>query len=127
MAKNDNAWKRYVDTGAAFVQLTRERAESIVKELVKAGEVQQERTSKVVEELMARSRKNSEELQKMVRAAVQEQLGALGLATKADIARLEAKINAASKSGASKSGASKKPAAKKAAAKKAPAKKAASA
>jgi polyhydroxyalkanoate synthesis regulator phasin len=115
MAKNDNAWKRYVDTGAAFVQLTRDRAESIVKDLVKAGEVQQERASKAVDELMTRSRKNSEELQKVVRAAVQEQLGALGIATKADIARLEAKINAASKRAAPAKAATKKAPAKKAA------------
>jgi|SRR5438067_1606098 len=114
----DNAWKRYLDTGAAFVQLTRDRAEAIVKDLVKAGEVRQERASKAVEELMVRSRKNTEELQKLVRSAVQEQLGSLGLATKADIARLEAKI--------AKAGAAKAPA-KKAAAKQAPAKKAASA
>ena len=113
---NDNAWKRYLDTGAAFVQLTRDRAESIVKDLVKAGEVRQERASKAVDELMTRSRKNTEELQKLVRAAVQEQLGSLGLATKADIARLEGKINAARKTSAAK-----------APAKKAPAKKAASA
>jgi polyhydroxyalkanoate synthesis regulator phasin len=112
MATNDNAWKRYLDTGAAFMQLTRDRAESIVKDLVKAGELNQERASKAVEELMSRSRKNSDELQKLVRSAVQEQLGSLGVATKADIARLEAKINASGASGAT-SPAKKPPAAKK--------------
>ncbi|MCU1461536.1 MAG: hypothetical protein JWO37_1611 [Acidimicrobiales bacterium] len=116
----DNAWKRYLDTGAAFVQLTADRAEAIVKDLVKAGELRQERASKAVDELMTRSRKNREELQKLVRAAVQEQLGSLGLATKADIARLEAKINKVTKAPAAK-------AAKKAPAKKAPAAKAATA
>ena len=112
----DNAWKRYLDTGAAFVQLTRDRAEAIVKDLVKAGEVRQERASKAVEELMVRSRKNTEELQKLVRSAVQEQLGSLGLATKADIARLEAKINAARKTSAAKAPAKKAPAKKSASA-----------
>lgn len=116
MASNDNAWKRYLDTGAAFVQLTRDRAESIVKDLVKAGELRQERASKAVDELMSRSRRNTDELQKIVRATVQEQLGSLGLATKADIARLEARIDA---------GGTPAPGAKKAAAKKATAKKAA--
>ena len=112
----DNAWKRYLDTGAAFVQLTRDRAEAIVKDLVKAGEVRQERASKAVEELMVRSRKNTEELQKLVRSAVQEQLGSLGMATKADIARLEAKINAARKTSAAKAPAKKAPAKKSASA-----------
>jgi polyhydroxyalkanoate synthesis regulator phasin len=109
---NDNAWKRYLDTGAAYVQLTRDRAESIVKELVKAGEVRQERAAKAVEELMTRSRKNTDELQKVVRSAVQEQLGALGIATKADIARLEAKINKATKAAPAKKSAKKAPAKK---------------
>jgi polyhydroxyalkanoate synthesis regulator phasin len=111
----DNAWKRYLDTGAAFMQLTADRAEAIVKELVKAGELRQERASKAVEELMARSRKNTEELQKIVRSAVQEQLGSLGLATKADIARLEAKINKATKTAPAKKAAAKKASAAKAA------------
>jgi len=36
MARND-AWRRYLDTGAAFVALSRSRAETIVKDLVKTG------------------------------------------------------------------------------------------
>ena len=41
MAQNDML-KRYLDAGIAFTQMTRTRAEDIVKELVSAGEVQRE-------------------------------------------------------------------------------------
>src|SRR4051812_45179269 len=111
MAENDML-RRYLDAGMAFTQLTRARAEGIVKDLVKAGEVQREQTQERVEELLDRSRKNTDQLLDVVRKEIRQQLSALGVATKDDIARLERKISAAG-------GAKKAPAKKAAAAKKA--------
>jgi polyhydroxyalkanoate synthesis regulator phasin len=111
MAENDML-RRYLDAGMAFTQLTRARAEAIVKDLVKAGELQREQTQDRVEELLDRSRKNTDQLLDVVRKEIRQQLSALGVATKDDIARLERKIAAAS-------GAKKAPAKKAAAAKKA--------
>ena len=107
MARND-AWRRYLDTGAAFVALSRSRAETIVKDLVKTGELQQERAQKAVDELLDRSRKNTDEIAKIVRRELQNQLSALGLATQEDIARLEAKIQKASRPPAAKKAPAKK-------------------
>jgi polyhydroxyalkanoate synthesis regulator phasin len=132
MAQNDR-FKRYLDAGAAFTQITRSRAEAIVKDLVKAGEIQRDQAQEWVDELMERSRKNTEALVSLIRKETAAQLGVLGIATKQDIARLEAKIAKLSSSGtagrsaAAKTGATKTAAAKKAPAKKAPAKKAAAA
>jgi polyhydroxyalkanoate synthesis regulator phasin len=95
--------KRYLDAGMAFTQLTRARAEEIVKDLVKRGELRREQVQEQVDELLDRSRQNTEMLVGMVRKEISDQLGNLGLATKDDIKRLEAKI------------AGKAPAAKKAA------------
>jgi polyhydroxyalkanoate synthesis regulator phasin len=111
MAENDTL-RRYLDAGMAFTQLTRARAQAIVKDLVKAGELQREQAQDRVEELMDRSRKNTEQLLDVVRKEVRQQLAAMGLATKDDIARLERKI--ASATGAKKTGGTKKAAAKKA-------------
>jgi polyhydroxyalkanoate synthesis regulator phasin len=91
MAQNDML-KRYLDAGVAFTQLTRSRAEGIVKELVRAGEIQREQTQERVDELMERSRKSTEAMVDLIRKELSAQLGGLGLATKQDIARLEAKI-----------------------------------
>jgi polyhydroxyalkanoate synthesis regulator phasin len=118
MARND-AWRRYLDTGAAFVALSRGRAETIVKDLVKTGELQQERAQKAVDELLDRSRKNTDEIAKIVRRELQNQLSALGLATQEDIARLEAKIQTAARPPAAKKAPAKKAASGSAAAEKA--------
>jgi polyhydroxyalkanoate synthesis regulator phasin len=117
MAQNDTL-KRYLDAGIQFTSMTQSRAEAIVKDLVKAGELQTEQAQSAVLELVDRSRKNTEKLFTQVRTEVRAQVKALGLATQADIERLERKINAI---GAP----AKKAPAKKAAARKAPAKKAA--
>src|SRR5436309_2922673 len=87
--------KRYLDAGMAFTQMTRSRAESIVKDLVKAGEVQQKQAQKQVDDLVERSRKNTEQLVDLIRKEITAQLASVGIATKDDIARLEARIDSA--------------------------------
>ena len=116
MAQSD-LLRRYLDAGMAFTALTQARAEAIIKDLVKAGEVQTEQAQKAVEDLVDRSRKNSERLVETIRREVRQQVSNLGLATQADIARLERKIAAATRPAAKKSAAQKsavKKAAKKA-------------
>lgn len=110
MATNDR-WQQYLDTGKAWTELTRAQAEAVVRDLVKAGDVQQKRAKKAVDELLDRSRKNAEELRKVVRHELQSQISALGIATQEDLARLERKL---SKATSSKSAPKKTTAAKKA-------------
>ena len=96
MPQND-LLKRYLDAGMAFTAMTQARAEAIIKDLVKAGEVQTEQAQKAVEDLVDRSRRNSEKLADTIRREIRQQISNLGLATKDDIARLEKKIAAVSK------------------------------
>jgi polyhydroxyalkanoate synthesis regulator phasin len=136
MAQND-LFKRYIDAGIAFTALTQARAEALVKDLVKAGEVQADQAREVVGDLIERSRKNSEQLLETVRREVKEQITNLGLVSKADLDRAEERIakligtatapvrkaaSTAKKAAPAKKG-SKKPAAKKSPAKKSAAKK----
>ena len=93
MAQQTDAFKRYLDAGLAFTQLTRDRAESVVRDLVKAGAVQREKTEKAVEDLMDRSRKNSDQIVSLIRKEVRSQLSSLGFATKDDVARLERRLD----------------------------------
>src|SRR5688572_8957469 len=78
MAQNDPL-KRYLDAGMAFTQLTREKAEEFVKELVKQGEVRRKETEDVIEALLERSRKNTEDLVAIVRQEIADQLRNIGL------------------------------------------------
>ncbi|HUR23036.1 MAG TPA: hypothetical protein VMZ73_04105 [Acidimicrobiales bacterium] len=84
--------KRYIDAGMAFTQMTRDRAEAVVRELVKAGEIQRENAQERVEELVERGRKGSDALIEMVRKEVARQLAGLGVATKQDLAELEERL-----------------------------------
>lgn len=126
MAQND-IFKRYLDAGLAFTALTQARAEALVKDLVKAGEVQADQAREAVTDLLERSRKNSEKLIETVRGEVRSQITGLGLVSKADLDKFEKRVSglfgAATKP--AKAAAKKAAPAAKAATKKAPAKKAA--
>src|SRR4051812_24418826 len=95
MAQRDDLLRRFLDAGLAFTQMTQQRAEGIVGDLVKAGEVQTEQTQQAVRDLLERSRQNTERLVEMVRKEIRDQVSNLGLATKDDIARLERRIDSA--------------------------------
>jgi polyhydroxyalkanoate synthesis regulator phasin len=110
MATNDR-WQQYLDTGRAWTEMTRVQAEGVVRDLVKAGDLQQQRAKKAVDELLERSRKNAEDLRKLVRHEIQSQISSLGIATKDDLARLERKLSkgsASTKSAPKKASAAKK-------------------
>jgi polyhydroxyalkanoate synthesis regulator phasin len=71
--------KRYLDAGMAFTQMTQSRAEAIVKDLVKQGEVKSKQAEDLIEQLVERSKANTEGLLEMVRSEVRDQLVSLGL------------------------------------------------
>jgi len=142
-------FKRLLDAGMQFTEMTQEQAERIVKELVKSGEARKKDSEKMVEELLSRGREAGgsavasmqSELTKQlgkfagrlddIEARVEELAKKLGVTGKAEpapapapaVKKAPAKKAPAKKAAAKKAPAKKAPA-KKAAAKKAPAKKA---
>ncbi len=135
----ENIVRSIVESGVSFTQMTRERAESIVSDLVREGKVHTEEYQRNVQELMDASREYAERFNETVRAQVVKVLTDLGFMGRDDTSRRRRRITRAwptkaratksakkspAKSSAKKSPAKKAPA-KKAAAKKAPAKKAA--
>jgi polyhydroxyalkanoate synthesis regulator phasin len=87
MAEND-LLTRLLDAGMTFTALTQARAEELIRDLVRAGAVQAEHAQESVDELLARCRRNSERVLEAVRSEIDDQLGKLDLATRADIERL---------------------------------------
>ena len=116
-------WKRALETGAQFTELRRSQAREIVADLVAQGQLARDQMGAAVDDVVEISRRRSENLRKIVQTEVQRQLGALGLATKADLAALERRLTRTAKE-TSKTGPVKK-AVRKAPVKKAPATKAA--
>ncbi len=93
MVKSD-LFRRSLDAGMSLVDLTRERAEAVVKEWVDAGDLGKGKAKKAVDDLLDRSHRLTEELRALVRREIGEQLAALGVATRDDLARLEARLDA---------------------------------
>ena len=84
MAQTD-LLKRYLDAGVAFTQMTQSKAEAIVRDLVRAGEVQTGDARQRVEELLDRSRRNTDNLMKTVRDEVNNQVAKLGLVPRKEL------------------------------------------
>src|ERR1035437_106291 len=125
MTKRDG-YQRYLDAGIAFTQMTRSRAEELVQELVKSGEVQGKEARTKVEELIERSRKSSESLLSVVRDEVGNQLHSMGITNLEDMAKQVASLVGPSAKGAvwsTKKARGKKAPRKKATSKEGPSKK----
>jgi polyhydroxyalkanoate synthesis regulator phasin len=95
MTENDGL-RRYVEAATALTQITRSRAEELVRELIKAGEVERHRAQEWVEDLVKTSRDRSEALVGTVRGEVRQQLKELGFTNMDDLAKKVADILARS-------------------------------
>jgi polyhydroxyalkanoate synthesis regulator phasin len=121
MPPANDLFRRLLDSGVAFTQMTQQRAEAIVRDLVRAGEVQSEQTSQLVQDILDRSRQNTERLLETIRSEIREQVAALGLANREEVQALRDAVNrlrgrtaAAGRTTAKKASGTKKAAAKKA-------------
>ena len=137
--------QQLIDAGVEFTEVTRERADAFVKQLVDKGEVQRRDAERIVQELVDRGRETSERITANVQREVAKQVAimserfdelekrfealteslsarvpAAGVVVKASATRV---ARTPAKKAAAKTSAAKKAPAKKAAAKKAPAKK----
>ena len=121
-------WNQLLETGRHFGEMTRAEAERRVQELIRRGELAQERFQATVDELLARSRaaaddlrdrgrQSADELREMVRTEISRQMKALGVVTREQLARVEARLTA--RRGGAKRTTAKKSGAKKTTAKKA--------
>jgi polyhydroxyalkanoate synthesis regulator phasin len=117
----NDTWQKYVDMASGLTQVTRQRAEQVVRSLVKQGELAADSVEKNVEELLRRSEDNRKAVMALVRSETERAVSRLGLARKRDIDRLQNKVErleAKVSGGPAKKAAKKSAAAKRAAGKK---------
>lgn len=114
---------KLISAGAEFVALTRAQARDRAAELVSQGQLAQSQVQAFVDDLVDESRRRTDSMMDVVRNEIGRQVKTLGIATKDDLAKLEAKLTASARTGAAKKAPAKKTAAKKTAAKKTAAKK----
>ncbi|MGH2699268.1 MAG: phasin family protein [Actinomycetota bacterium] len=77
---------------SGVVELTRNRAETIVRDLINSGDLPGGQASQAVRDLMERSRQNRDEILNLIRSEIRNQVEAIGLASKRDVERLERRI-----------------------------------
>ena len=121
-------WAKYLSAGVEFVAITQTQARSRAKELVSQGHLAQSQVQGFVDDLVEESRRRSDSIVEVVRQEIGRQVKTLGIATREDLARLEAKLSRVTSGGTSATRlttAAKKSPAKKSPAKKTGAKKAA--
>lgn len=84
--------RRSILLGLGALSITREKAERLVDELVKKGEMTREEARSFVDQIVERGKQEKDELQRMVKEELGQWRENVGLATRADIARLEEQI-----------------------------------
>jgi len=92
------ALRRYVDALASVTEVPRQQAERIVRDLADRGEGRARDLQRSARELADRSAKNRRELLGLINKEIRRQISALGLATKADVDRLNKRIRDLEKS-----------------------------
>jgi polyhydroxyalkanoate synthesis regulator phasin len=90
-------WKRLLESGTQFTEMRRSQARALAADLVAQGHLARDQMASAVEDLLEQSRQRREDLRKLVQHEVQRQLGAIGLATKADLTALERRLTKASR------------------------------
>jgi polyhydroxyalkanoate synthesis regulator phasin len=118
--------KPILEAGLDLTKITPARAEALVRELAKQGEVHRQEATAIVQMLVERGKQATEKMSDLARGEVADQLDRLIKqvdALEAQVAELATRLRAAEKTPAKKAPAKKAPA-KKAPVKKAPVKKA---
>jgi polyhydroxyalkanoate synthesis regulator phasin len=77
---------------SGLAEMTRHRAEDLVKSWVRSGETTREQAQTMAHDLMEWSRQNRKELARFVKSEIEIQVAALGVATKRDVERLERRV-----------------------------------
>lgn len=78
--------------GIGAIVMTKEKAESIVNDLIRSGEVGQEEAKKMVRELMEKGEKRKAELREEIKRTVREYISEMNIASKTDVKNLESEI-----------------------------------
>ncbi len=85
--------KKTLLTGIGLAVVTKDKAETFVKDLVEKGELTENEGKDFISSILAKSEQAKKDLEERVETIVNKVLGTMNVATKADIERLEKKID----------------------------------
>jgi len=84
--------KKTILTGLGIASLTKEKAESLVKDLIKEGEVSEGEGPKLVKELLEKMEDNKKTMEKKIEKTVCDVLKKMNIPNRKDITDLSSKI-----------------------------------
>ncbi len=87
-----DALRRYVDAVVGVSEVSRERAEKIVRELAERGETRTNDIQKAARDLADRSARNQRDLARLISKEIKRQVESLGLATRDDVGQLQRRV-----------------------------------
>lgn len=85
--------KKTILLGLGALSFSREKAESITKDLIKRGELTKTEEAKFVRDLMKRAEKSRVEVEKKIEKAVEKTLAKLDIPTRKELNALKEKVN----------------------------------
>ena len=86
--------KKAIALGLGITAMSKEKAERLVEELVRKGEVKPGESQELLSRLLQRGEEERAELKTMVQEQLRAVLAELRVATKEDVERLEARLSA---------------------------------
>ena len=84
--------KKTILTGLGIASLTKEKAESLVKDLIKEGELSKSEGAKMTKDLLEKIEKNKEDLENKIEKTTAKALAKLNVPTHREITDLKKKI-----------------------------------
>lgn len=83
---------RYIEAATGLTKMTRDTAEKVVRSLVEQGQTAASDPQQLVEQLVERSQANRQALIGIVRSETKRAVKRMGLATQADLERLQRQV-----------------------------------
>lgn len=88
----DSLIKKTILTGLGIASLTKEKAEKLVKDLIKEGEVSEGEGSKLVKELLKKAEDNKNAVEKQMEKTAHNVLKKLNIPSRREVVDLDKKI-----------------------------------
>jgi len=85
-------FQKFLLLGLGAASATKEKLEQVVSDMVGEGKISESQGRKLLDDVVDRSKEEAESLRKTVKEETTKALGAMGLATKDDLKRLEVEI-----------------------------------
>lgn len=94
--------KKTLLTGVGLGVMTKDKVEELAKELTRKGELSEKEGKELIDDLLKKSERARKDLEAKIEGLVREAMGKLNVATKKDIAQIDAKIKRLEKRGTRK-------------------------